>query len=249
MKTVILLAGKGRRMNDMKIKHKSLTMLDANTMLYHLIKNLEKANIKEIIPIVGYHGEFVLDEIEKAKGEDMTITPVWNKEYEKTNNLYSLYQTREMLDGEDFLSVNGDMIFDYRILLEIMQNNGSQIAVDDKEYSEPVDSPGIVVKGGKIVDLGRHIPFSKKNGYAVGIYRYAGDLSPDFFAEAEKMLEKNMNAGFHDPLVRLFPRHFITACSVKEYLWTDIDEEKDIEKAQKILNEIERSNTNKDKAE
>lgn len=238
MKAVILLAGKGRRMNDVDIKHKSLTMLDKNTMLYHLVKNIERANLKEIIPIIGYHGEFVLDEIEKAKSSNLIVKPVWNQDYEKTNNLFSLYQAREILEGEEFLSINGDMIFDYRILLEIKKNGGSQIAVDDKEYSEPIDSPGIVIEAGKIIDLGRHIPFSKKNGYAVGIYKYAEELSLDFFAEAEKMLEENKNAGFHDPLVKLFHKHFITACSVKEYLWTDIDEQKDIQKAKKILNEL-----------
>lgn len=238
MKTVILLAGKGRRMGNLEIKHKSLTILDENTMLYHLIKNIEKTNIEEIIPIVGYHGEYVLDEIEKAKGENITVTPIWNLEYEKTNNLYSLYQAREILDGEEFLSINGDMIFDYHILWEIMEESGSQIAVDDKDYTKPVDSPGIVIKEGKIVDLGRHIPFNKNNGYAVGIYRYAADLSSDFFAEAEKMLDENRNAGFHDPLVNLFPTHFIRACSVKDYPWTDIDEEKDVEKAKRILEEI-----------
>lgn len=238
MKAVILLAGKGRRMNDIEIKHKSLTMLDENTMLYYLIKNIEKTNIKEIIPIVGYHGELVLDEIEKAKGKNLIVKPVWNTEYEVTNNLYSLYQAREMLEGEDFLSINGDMIFDFHILSEIMRNSGSQIAVDDKEYTEPIDSPGIIIENGKIIDLGRHIPFIEKNGYAVGVYRYAEDLSSDFFLEAEKMLEENKNAGFHDPLVNLFPTHFIKACSVKDYLWTDIDEEKDVKKAKRILEEI-----------
>lgn len=238
MKAVILLAGKGRRMNDIKIKHKSLTMLDENTMLHHLIKNIEKADIKEIIPIVGYHGELVLDEIETAKGKNMIVTPVWNTDYEKTNNLYSIYLTREMLEGEEFLSINGDMIFDYRILLGIVQNNGSQIAVDDKIYGKPIDSPGILIKGRKIVDLGRHIPFGEQNGYAIGIYKYAEDLSSDFFVEAEKLLEENKNAGFHDPLVKLFPKYCVTAYSIKNYLWTDIDEKKDIEKARKILKKI-----------
>lgn len=238
MKAVILLAGKGRRMGELDIKHKSLTMLDEHSMLYHLIRNMERAGIREIYPIVGYNGDYVLSEIENAKSKETVIIPVWNREYETTNNLYSIYQTRKILEGEDFLSINGDMIFDYRILSEIQKGERSQIAVDDRKHEEPIDSPGITVKDGKITDLGRHIPFEEKYGYAVGIYRYGKEMSDAFFAEAEQMLQENINAGFHDPLVRLFSRYAIPPCSTKSYLWTDIDEESDIEKARGILKQL-----------
>lgn len=242
MKAVILLAGKGRRIQKEGYVHKSLIKIDRDTLLYHIVKNIEKAGIKEIVPIIGYNGDYVLDEIQKAK-EKAEIKPVWNRKYDETNNLFSLYQARELLEGEDFISINGDMIFDYHILDKIMQNRSSQIAVDDGNYDEPVDSPGILVENSRIVDLGRHIPFDQKYGYAVGIYRYSNELSETFFKESEAMLKENINAGFHDPLVNLFKTQEILPCSVKNYLWTDIDEAGDIEKAMQLWLKIKEKNS------
>ncbi len=238
MKAVILLAGKGRRLQkEINIIHKSLTLLDNNTLIYNLIGNVKKAGIEEVIPLVGYNGDNVLEEIYKFKDE-LTINPIWNKNYENTNNLYTLWKAKEELKGQEFILINGDLVFDYRILVEILKSNKAQIAIDDKEYSKPIDSPGVIIKGGVIKSLGRHILFENTDGYAIGIYKFTAELSEIFFDVAEEMLSENLNFGFHDPLEKIFDVYNIYSCSTRQYLWTDIDEKCDIPKARKYLSNI-----------
>lgn len=238
MKVVVLLAGKGRRIEKLGLIHKSLIELEGKSLLSYLIQNIEKAGVDEIIPIVGYNGEAVLNEINNVKKSAM-VYPVWNREYNETNNLYSLYQAKEIVNDEEFISINGDMIFDYHILKNIMQSNASSIAVDDLHCKQLIDSPGVIIKDGRIADLGRYITEKERNGYAVGIYKYGKDIVREFFDLSAKMLEENQEYGFHDPLRILFAKYIITACTVQNYSWTDIDEEGDIAKALDVLKAIQ----------
>ena len=82
--------------------------------------------------------------------------------------------------------------------------------------------------------MGRHIPFKQNNGYAIGVYKFNKELSNLFFKEAKLFLEKDLNAGFHDPLTNLFNKIIIEKFDTKHYLWTDIDTFDDIEKAKNL---------------
>ncbi|WP_416695874.1 NTP transferase domain-containing protein [Candidatus Pseudothioglobus sp. Uisw_050_01] len=241
MKVVILIAGVGRRFggNQATRNHKALVKLDDYTLLDHLINNFIIAGVTEFIPIVGHCSEEIISRFKERCPESITINPIYNEFYSSRNNLYTLFCSRGVVDGKDFILCNGDMVFDYEIIEKLTaMNNVSAIAIDDYEYKGPVDSPGVVLNGDKISDLGRHIPFEQNEGYAIGLYSFRSELSTAFFIEAEKSLAEDMNAGFHDPLVSLFNKHSIYKCSTENLLWTDIDDQSDIQKAKWINSQI-----------
>lgn len=240
MKAVVLLAGKGRRLEGhCNVAHKSLILINQKPSLFYLLNNIKKAGIDEIITVVGHNGNELLEEIQNF---NFSVNAVWNPKYEITNNLYSLYSAREHLINEDFVIINGDLIFDHRILVDILKSDESQIAIDDTDYDKPIDSPGIILKDNVIADLGRHIPFEDNKGYAIGIYKISKELSADFFEIAEELLNEDLNHGFHDPLRKLFASHNIYPCSTSGNIWTDIDVKEDIEKAERYLLKIMEKN-------
>jgi len=240
MKVVFLLAGKGRRLGDLTSSdHKSLIKLDQCSLLHHLIENCIYAGLNDFIPIVGHCSEKVLSCFGENYSEEITVTPVTNKKYNETNNLYSLYCAREFLEGEEFILCNGDIIVDRDILKSIAKQEGkSAIAIDDFDFSIPVDSPGVTTLHEKITDLGRHISFDDKSGYAIGVYKFSKKLSKRFFKEAEKLLIEDINAGFHDPLCNLFDEIDIFKHRTEGGLWTDIDTEEDIARARDLHRDI-----------
>jgi len=236
MKVVFLIAGKGRRLKTLTEKnHKSLINLDENSVLYHLIENFIYAGFKSFIPIVGHCTNKILSEFDKTYSQKIEYQFVENKKFNTTNNLYSLYCAKDILQGEEFILCNADIILDREIINGIGKIRGkSLIAVDGFNYSYPIDSPGIKSTNNRILDLGRHIPFKQNNGYAIGVYKFNKELSNLFFKEAKLFLEKDLNAGFHDPLTNLFNKIKIEKFDTKHYLWTDIDTFDDIEKAKNL---------------
>ena len=240
MKVVLLLAGVGSRLNKMTINnHKALIKLDDYSLLYHLIENILYAGLENILPIVGHCSEKIITCLNGEFSKPIIVNSIYNQYYRTRNNLYSLYCAREQLEGEEFILCNGDIVFDRDILVKLIKMEDlSAITIDDNIYSEPMDSPGIKINDGRIIDLGRHIPFSENEGYAIGIYKFNKILSRAFFDTAEDLLNRNMDAGFHDPLIDLFKHHPIYKCSINACLWTDIDDQSDIEKARAINNRV-----------
>ncbi len=239
MRVVLLLAGRGTRLGDItKNQHKAFIKLDDFSLLHHLVQNCIDAGIDEFVPIVGYRAEEVLEYL-KIRFKSLHVKAVINDNFAKSNNLYSLYCAKELLEGEEFLLCNGDLIFDKQILKDIMSKCGkSAIAVDDYRALEKIDSPKTKAKNNVICELGRHLDLKDNLGYAMGIYKFNKELSQSFFKEAKKMLDADLQAGFHDPLNHLFGTHNIYPHSVKNFLWTDIDEYEDIQKARDIHKQI-----------
>lgn len=242
MKVVILLAGKGRRIQaECAGVHKALLPLNQKPLLYYLLKNIKKAGIDEIVPVLGYKGNEVLAFIEQ-NNFGMAVYPVWNEAYEETNNLVSLVRAKSVVDGQEFIQINGDMIFDYRILYDIVSVKGSAIAVDEKDYATQLDSPRVLIKNGRIMDLGRHMKIEDANGYAVGIYRFSADLARTFFETSEELIKSHPQLGFHEPLRSLFQQYTILPICIGDYLWMDVDEKEDIIKAETYLNMLRKDN-------
>lgn len=238
MKAVILLAGMGRRIiESIEVDHKSLIIIDKKPVIFHILKNIEKTLIKDIVLVLGYNGDKILRQINQFRFP-FAFKEVWNNDYAVTNNLYSLLQAKNELMNQEFIIINGDMVFDEKILEDIIKLNGSRVATDLINSSKYIDSPGVSIQNDKIIDLGRHINEKNRNGYAVGIYKISKEHSFEFFSVAEKLIKKNKNSGFHDPLNLMFDNNSILPSDVKNYSWMDVDDASDILKAKKILKKI-----------
>jgi len=240
MKVVLLLAGKGRRLKDIcQKRHKAFILLDRKPCLTYLLKGLLNAGMTELIPVLGFDGDAVEKLVRDVCQEHIKILPVVNPRYEQTNNLGSLICARPYVDGESFLICNGDLVINANIIKDLIETHDqSAIAIDDSKRNALIDSPKVVVADRRIYDLGRHIPFEKAGGYAIGVYKLGQEISPAFFETAEKIFSNDQNAGFHDPLIPLFKDYPVYLCSTKMRRWMDIDKKEDIGVACNLLNMI-----------
>ncbi len=240
MKTVLLLAGKGRRLeNFTHQKHKAMLKIQGKSILNHLVERLSFWGLREFVPVVGYHGQEIIDYLRKTFSRDLIFEPVFNENYQETNNLFSLWCAREKISDSDFIVCNGDLVLNKYIIKNLLKGkNLSTIAIDDSPRLSPIDSPGIIVRGGRILDLGRYVSFKKSAGYAIGLYRFNKSLSKVFFPEAEKVIGDNKNAGFHEPLTALFKKHPVFKRSTNGMYWIDVDTKEDLFFAKKLFTEI-----------
>lgn len=238
MKIVILWAGKGRRISkEYGGIHKALIPLNGIKLMEYLLHNIRMAGGQELVPVLGYQADVLLKEIRKF-GFFQSVEPVYNKEFDKTNNLYSLLQASEVLENETFVVVNGDMIFDFRILKKIMEMPGNAIAVDTCDYGYQLDSPRILIEENMIRDIGRHRTIEESQGYAIGIYKFSKEFSKDYFRMGEKIVENHLDAGYHVPLEGILNQVRIVPCDTEGYLWMDIDEKQDVSKGERMILDI-----------
>src|SRR5688572_194570 len=120
MKVVILMAGVGSRLGNSLPK--CLTPLRPGyTILDHQLENLA-AFAGQIVAVVGFKKEIILE-------RHPELCFVHNPRFDQTNTSQSLLIALRQLRGEDVLVLNGDVVFDPRIIEALDDCPDSSMAV------------------------------------------------------------------------------------------------------------------------
>ena len=130
MKAVILAAGQGTRLRPLTNEvPKPLVRLHDKPIMQRQLESLDKAGIEECVIVVGYRG----DQVEYQFGprfRNLDITYVNNERYDETNNIYSLWMARSLLD-DDILLLESDLVFEDDLLDDLAQKAHPDVAVVD----------------------------------------------------------------------------------------------------------------------
>ncbi|WP_292467482.1 bifunctional sugar-1-phosphate nucleotidylyltransferase/acetyltransferase [Methanolobus sp.] len=151
MKAVILAAGEGKRCRPLTLTRSKVMLPVANKpILEHVINALVKNDIKEIVLVVGYKKERIMDYFEDGINFGVKIKYVEQKA--QIGTAHAILQARQII-GEDegkFIVVNGDNIIGQDTISALI--NGSEgdatILVCKKD---DVSNCGVIVAKGKDV--------------------------------------------------------------------------------------------------
>jgi choline kinase len=193
-----------------------------------LIKN----NIKNIVVIAGYLHEEITRFIERYYPFVQVIV---NKEYLTTNNMYSAFLAKELMNNSDFLLLNGDVFIDESIIAQLIRDKEADlIAVDYNKYYD--ESMKIVVEDQKVIHISKTICPEKAYGSSIDIYKFSKNTSITFFRSIDCIItrfgEKRLwNEVALDKILleSNFKPHSITGN------WFEIDSLQDLEKAKEIF--------------
>lgn len=146
IQVVILAAGMGTRLG--KPWPKPLTpLVDGRSIMKQQIENISKVfgNIARVSIVVGFKMEMIMESQPDA-------TFVYNETYDQTNTAKSLLKALRASHEKGVLWLNGDIVFDARILERIkdrIKNEKSFVCVNtaivgDEEIKYTVDAKGFI---------------------------------------------------------------------------------------------------------
>ncbi len=119
MKALILAAGMGTRLRPLTDKiPKCLVQVNGVPIIAKQIENLVDNGIKDIYIVSGYKSD-MLDGV--LKEEYPFVNMIVNTNYDRTNNMYSAYLARDVLYGNEFILMNGDVFFDESVISELLK--------------------------------------------------------------------------------------------------------------------------------
>ncbi|MDC3036717.1 hypothetical protein OA107_05005, partial [Candidatus Pelagibacter sp.] len=164
---------------------------------------------------------------------------VFVKNYENTNNLNSMYSAKTFLLNNDFLIINGDTIFPKTFISNIIKDKKTSISVQFSQNK--IEAPKVFLKYNNVIDIDR---YSKKKGnkkllfegFMTGLLFIDKKFSKFYFKRAAKLLGKNLDAVFYDPLIGVKKRYI--NFTHQSGIWTDFDEIKERSKVRLILETI-----------
>ncbi len=119
---IILAAGLGSRLRPLtNITPKCLTKINGVPIITNALQAFNRKNIKDITIVIGYLGEKIVETLGSSY-MGMNIHYVLNKQYNTTNNMFSLFLGLESVTNTDTWLIEGDVIFDPYIL--DLENDG-----------------------------------------------------------------------------------------------------------------------------
>ena len=124
---LLLAAGTGNRLFPLTQKSpKCLTLVNEISILERLIKSLNQHGFKRLVVVTGHLEDCIRDFL-KTRAGNIKIEYVFSPLYKTTNNIYSLWMARTIIN-EPFMLIESDLIFEPSLLTEMLYPDRIAIA-------------------------------------------------------------------------------------------------------------------------
>jgi len=129
MQAIILAAGMGRRLGEYTADDtKCMLKVNGVRLIDRMLGQLRRLGLSRIVIVTGYRGQRLRDYI-NAGYAGWPIEFVDNPIYDKTNNIYSLWLAKSYLESDDTLLLESDLIFEDRMLTEVIGSPNPNVAL------------------------------------------------------------------------------------------------------------------------
>lgn len=214
MKTVVMAGGKGTRISSLRADiPKPMIPVCGKPVLEHLLDVVKRQGHREFIFVIGHLGEVIEDFF--GDGSRFGVSIEYIREDKPLGTAGALYYLKGQI-REDFLLLNGDIIFDMDIgrMMRFHEKKGGMATIFVHPNNHPCDS-GIVEadKEGRVLrwltkEEERDVYHNRVNG---GIHI----LSPKIFSFFDRAEKRDLD---RDILKKLIPIGELFAYSSPEYI-------------------------------
>lgn len=226
MKIVILAAGIGSRLGNPFPK--PLTILEnGKSIMESQLENISTYfDPEDIHIVVGFKKELIMEKFPEA-------TYIYNQLYDCTNTSKSLLKALKKAKGESVLWFNGDVVFDQRLLSELIDHinaDKSFIAVNCARVAE--EEVKYTLKNGFVDQLSKEV--SNGLGEAIGINFISSKDIHHFIGQLENCsdndyFEKGLETAIASNGIR------IEAIDISKYRCIEVDFTEDLEAANRLF--------------
>lgn len=133
MKAIILAAGMGKRLAQYtKDQTKCMVEVCGVSLIERLLNQISRHNLDEIVIVTGYKKDTLMEHIKSIISKNSINVPIKyieNKDYDTTNNIYSLYLTHEEMINNDIILFESDLIFDDKIIDRVFNSEYENFAL------------------------------------------------------------------------------------------------------------------------
>ncbi|MGZ7208422.1 MAG: bifunctional sugar-1-phosphate nucleotidylyltransferase/acetyltransferase [Methanobacterium sp.] len=126
MKGIILTAGEGTRMRPLTLtRPKTMLQVGGKPIIQYNLESLRDAGIKDIVMVVGYKREAIEDYFGNGTSFGVNITYIFQEK--RLGTAHAIKSVQNIIDN-DFIVLNGDIIVDPRLIVDLIANYESEDA-------------------------------------------------------------------------------------------------------------------------
>ena len=192
MKMIIVSAGQGTRLRPLtNNKPKCMVEYNGKPIIDYILDAAEYCHIKDISIVNGYKKDMLESHL-----KDRGCTFFTNKEFYKTNMVYTLFNAKEFMSGDIIISY-ADIVYRPKILERLMASNADFSVVVDKDWKElwslrmesPLeDAETLKIQDGHIIELGKKPnSYNEIEGQYIGLIKISKFALPKFIKFYENL--------------------------------------------------------------
>ena len=239
MKGVILAAGTASRLRPLTDHTpKCLLPMGNKTILERMIENLQNVGITELIIVTGYLQDQIRAFIKKRFSE-LVVTFLYNKDYSTTNNIYSLWMTRDYVRDTNIFLLDSDIIFDVKILELLLRSEDTNcLAVRSDHQLGDEEMKVITSYDHRILNISKKINPAEAAGESIGIEKFSPHFIKILFQILDRKIEVEgkVNEFYESAFQEAIDLgQKISAIDVGDLRCIEIDIPEDIKRAEEIV--------------
>lgn len=245
MQAIILAAGFGSRLRPLTDNMpKCLTEVNGVPLLVNELQILENCGVGETIIVLGHMREKIINSI-GFQMKNMKITYIENTIYRDTNNVYSLYLTKDYIH-EDVLMTECDLFYHEETIREMLLGDADCNILVSPFNVNTMDGTVVKVEADQSVTslvIGKRQ--SPDFNYAsmmktVNVYRFKRDFFVNQFMPTIELYVHTQQVKSYYELVLgsliYYNNATFHAVTVDESQWAEIDDIEDLRKAEAKFN-------------
>ena len=211
MKAVILAAGEGKRLRPFTETMPKVMLPIANKpLLEHILDAVKNTGVIEVVLIVGYKKEVIMDYFKDYKGIKITYVT----QEKQLGTAHALLQAKKHVNNS-FIVLSGDNIIDKESIQKLIQDK-SEYCILIKEHSHPSKYGAVFLEKQKLKKIVEKPKEDTGKFISTGIYK----LPKSVFSKIEKLSKQ----GTHDlsSIIQSVLNEKITISTKIANLWMDI---------------------------
>jgi len=243
MQAIILAAGMGKRLKELTNDNtKCMIKVNGVTLIKRMLCQLDRLNLKQIVIVIGYRGQKLVDYISQLPIKTKIIY-VTNDIYDRTNNIYSLYLAKDYLLKDDTLLLESDLIFEDQALQLLLDNPYPSLALIAK-YESWMDGTVVTIDESNNIKSflsKKQFKFEDVKDYykTVNVYKFSKEFSSSHYVPFLEAYSKALgNNEYYEQVLKvitLLEKPEIKATVLEKVHWYEIDDVQDLDIAESIF--------------
>ena len=235
MKAIILAAGMASRLRPLTLTTpKSLLKVGERSLLQRSMDALIANGVTEFCIVTGYLHEMIEDFVRKQYADSIQVTFIYNKVYETTNNIYSLWLARPFAEGQEVLLLDSDLLYDPQIVTRVLATDAPNVLTLIRHELGEEEMKVVTDAQGSIKEISKTCNPAEAAGESLGIEKMGKDYTKALYRELEPMMnEEHLENVFYErAFERLIPQgHTYQVLDVTELFSCELDTIEDFENA------------------
>ena len=194
--------------------------------------------IREFVIVTGYLHEQIEDFVSRTYGDSIQVRFIHNKDYETTNNIYSLWLARPEADGKEVLLLDSDLLYDGQIVERVLQDKHENVLTLIRHELGEEEMKVMMNEKGAITEISKTCDPALAVGESLGIERMGKAYTTALFKELEVMMEQEhlKNTFYELAFLRLIAKgSTFHVLDVTDLFSCELDTVEDFENAQQRI--------------